>query len=163
MTTPRGKTPRCKLCNEWVDKTLDHEKTSQGYFHRECFNIKSMESQHYKELIAYICDTLNMQRPSDIITAQIKRFKEKNGMKYKGMEMTIRYLFEIEGFSFAEHTTSGIQMIEWYYDKARHYYVNAQEAVNSFDGVTIDNKPKVIVVKRQPRNSSKKFINMEEL
>lgn len=160
----KGKTPKCKHCGEWVDKSLnDHVHNNKGYFHNACHEIASVDGQHYKELIEYICNSFNMKAPAPIILAQIKHFKEKKGMKYKGMEMTIRFLLEVEQFAFLEIYASGIQMVEWYYNKARAYYTDQHNAINSFKGVVIDNKPEVLVLKRNNKNSSSKKIKIEEL
>lgn len=163
--TSRGKTPKCKHCGQWVDKSLnDHTQNNKGYYHNSCFTIASVDGQHYKELIEYICNSFNMKAPAPIILAQIKHFKEKKEMKYKGIEMTIRYLLEVEQFAFLEIYASGIQMVEWYYNKARAYYMNQHSAVESFVGVEIHNKPeKIMVLKRNKKNSTSKQIKIEEL
>lgn len=164
MTTAKGKTPKCQVCREWVDKSLnDFEKTSKGYYHNECYAPIAMDSQHYKELIAYICDTFSFTKPPEIILTQIKRFREKKEYKCKGMEMTIRYLIEIKEFVFTDITTSGVQMIEWAYDEARQYYVDQQNAMESFKGAVIDITPERFTIKRNSKDSSKKLINIEDL
>lgn len=164
MTTAKGKTPKCKYCEEWVDKSLEqHVYHSNRYYHKECFEIVNPDGQHYKELIACICDNFNMKAPSGIILAQIKHFTDKKNMKYKGIQMTIEYLLTIEGFTFDEIHTSGIQMVEWYYAKARAYYESAYTAIDSFKGKDLYQEPEIIILKRNVKNSSKKKINIEEL
>jgi len=163
MTTAKGKTPKCKYCEGWVDKKLDHEKTSKGYYHRQCYEITSTDGQHYKELIAFICESFNMQKPTMLIVSQIKNLKEKKGMKYKGMEMTIKYLLEVKGFEFSEIHSSGIQMVEWYYEQTKQHYMDLDKAEKSFKGIEINNKPERIVLKREVRQSNKNLINIEEI
>lgn len=168
MATTRGKTPRCKYCNEWVDKTLEHEKTSKGYYHKPCHDVVSTEGQHYKELCEVIQNRLGVDfsknYPRDMIVTQIKRFKEKKEYKYKGIEMTLHYLLDVKGKTFHDIDESGIQLVEWFYDETREYYVNIQEVLESFVDAKIDNTPEVIKIKRNSHNSGvKKLINMEEL
>lgn len=164
MATVKGKTPKCQVCKEWVDKSLnDFEKTSKGYYHNACYQTVAQDGQHYKELIAYICDSFKLSRPPEIVLAQLKNFKEKKNMKYKGMQMTLQYLIEIEGLFFTDIHKTGVQIIEWSYDKARIYYENEYYALESFKGAEINNTPERFVLKRDKRNSSKKLINIEEL
>lgn len=164
MATVRGKTPKCQACKEWVDKSLnDFTKDSKGYYHNSCYNVVAEQGQHYKELIAYICDSFNMQKPTMLIVSQIKHLKEKKGMKYKGMEMTIRYLLEVKGFEFSEIHTSGIQMVEWYYEQTKQHYMDLDKAEKSFKGIEINNKPQRIMLKRDTRKNESKLINIEEI
>ena len=164
MTAVNGKTPKCQVCKEWVDKSLnDFEKTSKGYYHNACYHTVAQDGQHYKELIAYICDTFGLSRPPEIVLTQLKHFKEKKGIKYKGMEMTLQYLVEVVGLHFTDIHKSGVQIIEWHYDKARIHYENEYYAIESFKGAKIDNTPEKITLKRDSRNSSVKLINIEEL
>lgn len=164
MTAVKGKTPKCQVCKEWVDKSLnDFEKTSKGYYHNACYQTVAQDGQHYKELIAYVCDSFNLSKPPEIVLTQIKHFKEKKNMKYKGMEMTLRYLIEIEGLFFTDIHKSGIQIIEWNYDKARMHYENEYYAVESFNNVVLDTTPERFTLKRDERNSSRKLINIEDL
>jgi len=163
MTTVKGKTPKCKHCKEWVDKSQnDFFKNSTGYYHNSCYQLISVEKQHYKELVDYIAYVYKIKAPTDWMFKQIKEFKDAQGFTYKGMEFTLRYLVEVEYKELLDPSEAGIGIIGFYYYKARKYYSDMEEVKESGRNKNIDLTEEIVYVKR-PTHNKRKQIRIEDI
>lgn len=152
-TAKKGKTPKCKHCGEWVDKSLNlHVYHSNRYYHQACYEIVHMQATHYKELIEYICNLYGIDAPTGWHIKQIQVFKDEYNYTYKGMELTLRFITEVEKKTMLDASEAGIGLIRFYYLKASKYYGNLAEAMESFDGTPIDVSPTIYVRKRKSTN-----------
>lgn len=165
---------KCPHCEERGDRDY-MTKIKSRYWHPECIvaqredNIVlkdapvntqgSTPEQEYRELISYICNKYNIDRPTGQILKQIKSFKEDFEYRYKGMELALRYFFDIEENSVKDDT--GIGIVPYVYDRAKRFHAKKIEITNSFT----DEEPEVRVFKsRRPESKrGKKQINMDEL
>ncbi len=164
MAAQRGKTPKCKWCGEWVDKTLNQfNKTNNGYYHNNCYQAFLLNKQHYEELCEYVSKIYHISYPHGFMLKQIKEFKEKRGYTYKGMELTLRYMYEIENKYTLDASESGLGLIPFYYDKARKHYSNMREVSKHASDIEIDNKAKIIYLKPEKKEANKKLIDMNRL
>lgn len=165
MTTkPKGKTPKCKWCNEWVDKSLnDHTKTNVGYYHNPCYQQFELNKQHLKELHDYISKVYNVEFPTGWMLKQIKEYKTKRNYTYKGMELTLRFIYEVENKYLREASDSGLGLIPYFYEKAKQYYINLYSVTQSATNIEIDNTSEIIYLKPPTNKKKNKLINIDEL
>jgi len=164
MTEPKRRTPRCKACQEWVDKSLNqHTQKSTGYYHNECLIVIEREAQHYKDLIEYVVNLYRIKAPTGWMTKQIKEYKEQKHYTYVGMEYTLRYMYEVERVELLEAKDSGLGLIPFYYEKARYYYANMAEIKASMREIKVDNTPEIIYLDRPQVKRRNKKINIQDI
>lgn len=96
-----------------------------------------------------------------LIKTQIKRLREKEGLKYKGMKLTLEYMTNVEGVTLGE---KGVGLLPYYYDKAREWFVEnlkKQEQIKDFE---IKEAVVVVAVSRnEQKYKNEKLLNMEDL
>lgn len=166
MTTqkPKGKTPKCKWCGEWVDKSLnDYSKTNVGYYHNQCYEQFELNKQHMSELNSYISKIYNVEFPTGWMLKQIKEYKDNRKYTYKGMELTLRFICEVENKYLREASDSGLGLIPYYYEKAKQYYINLYSVTKSAESVEIENKAEIVYLKPPDNKKKNKLINIESL
>lgn len=133
------KCPKCEIKLPKNEAIL-HKKR---YYHAECYDqllVKErkkteekklkqqgkVQNQHgsssdYKSLVEYICkDLYGWNRPSGMILKQIKQFHEEYDYTYKGMELTLRYFFNI--LDNKVDKDKGIGIIPFVYEDATKQY-----------------------------------------
>jgi hypothetical protein len=122
---------RCK--NEVENET--RIKYKNRYYCPECYKVmeeekkenKSTDSQQYRDLVAYICTTFNLEAPTGMILKQIQNYKKAYNYNYAGQAYTIWYCKEIlNNFNKEQLMLYGIYVVKKYYDDAKNYY-NKQE------------------------------------
>src|SRR5690606_26192640 len=127
VTENKGRMPKCKSCGEAVDKSLDDfTKNYKGYYHNSCYEVIQVENQFRTELTEYISEIYRVEFPTGWMLKQIKEYKEKRGYTYKGMELTLRYMYEVEKLNRLEAHEAGLGMIPYYYEKTKQYYTNLE-------------------------------------
>lgn len=165
MATVKGKTPKCKWCGEWVDKSLnDFNKTSVGYYHNQCYETYQLNKQYREELNEYVAIIYSIEFPTGWMLKQIKEYVEKRNYTYKGMELTLRYIYEVENKYLRDASESGLGLIPYYYEKAKQYYSSLEEVSKYASNVEIDNESEIIYI--QPSSNkkrNKKLIDMNSL
>ena len=88
------------------------------------------ESQHYRELIDYVCELYGISAPHGIMLRQISDFKRDYDFTYKGMQLTLYFFHEIEGNDINEG--GGIGIIPFVYHRATEFYRTRQELRKNF-------------------------------
>lgn len=141
------RTVKCPYCEEQIDRnTEDFTQHSNRYFHKECFNQRQEEIEERNrprnDLIDYICELHNLQRPNGFILRQIKEFEEEYGYTLKGIEFSLRYFHDIEGNPVVERT--GIGIVPHVYEDAKRYYSNIARIRSIASESEFDNTPQVI-------------------
>ena len=160
----KGKSPKCKQCLEWVDKSLDDFTFKSGrYFHNSCMAQIESDTEHYKSLVDYVIALYQVSAPTGWMFKQIKEYKDKRGYTYIGMEYTLRFMYEVENVHLLEAKDSGLGLIPFYYEKAKYYYANMAEIKASLRDVKIDNTPEICYVDRPSKKRRNKKINIEDL
>lgn len=161
---PKGKAPKCKWCNKIIDRTNNNFiKTNKGYYHNDCYNQFELNKQHMNELYAYICEIYKIECPTGQMFKQIKEYKEKRNYTYKGMELTLRYICEVEKKQLRNAAESGLGLIPFYYEKAKQYYINLYSVQKSFKNIEINNKVEILYLNPPKTKRKNKLINIESL
>lgn len=164
MTANKGKTPKCKWCGQWVDKSLNQfNKVSAGYYHSNCYHAFLQSKQDRQDLSDYVAQIYSIEFPTGWMLKQIKEYKEKRNYTYKGMELTLRYIYEIENKYLREASESGLGLIPYYYEKAKKYHMNIREVTKSASNAEINNEAEIIYLKPTKRKVNKKLIDMNSL
>lgn len=164
MTTTKGRRPKCKQCGEWVDKSLeDFTHYRNCYYHNACYEMISNTGNSYQDLIKYAIDLDKIKKPTGKMMQQFKRYREHHKYTNTGMEYTLRFMNEIEHVQLREKFDSLVDLIPYYYEKARRYYANMAEIEASLKNVKIDNTPEIIYLTRPERKRRNKKINIEDL
>ena len=164
MATTRGKTPKCKWCGEWVDKSLnDFNKNSTGYYHNNCYQAFELNKQHREELSEYVAKIYRIEFPTGWMLKQIKEYKEKRNYTYKGMELTLRFIYEIENKYLREASETGLGLIPYYYEKAKQYYTTMREVSRYANNVEINNQEEIIYIQPEKKKPNKRLIDMNSL
>jgi hypothetical protein len=115
-----AKQVKCPYCNQYLNKE-DAYEYKKRYYHQSCFDTWQLESEHRKELLAYICEIYKLEAPTGMMLKQIKDFKDELHYKYKGMELALRYFYETLGNSVQSGT--GIGIVPFVYEDAKRHYI----------------------------------------
>ncbi|MEJ7218430.1 hypothetical protein [Staphylococcus gallinarum] len=167
---------KCPHCSVKDDKAK-MSKQGNRYWHKSCIEaheiekeankteetkIKERDIEERKALIEYIMDLFHLDKPSGMILKQIKEFHdEPYYYRYKAIQMTLEYFFEIKNNSV--RNARGIGIVPYVYDDASDFYKNLMR-INSADEIKKQEK-KVIHIKvdKNTNRRNKKVINMENL
>src|SRR5699024_1314564 len=161
---------KCPQCGEMMDREGKIPVKSR-FYHPECIEdlrkqnaegakgltLSSSESEN-AELIAYIGEKYEIPRPKGMILKQIKTYKEDFGYRYKGMELALRFFYDLEGNHVRDD--AGVGIIPYVYDRAKNFYARRIELQNSLT----DEEPEERVFKTRERSTdNKRQIDMNEL
>lgn len=141
---------KCPECGERFDRdNTPSQKIGNRWYHLDCIqavrerNKEMAENPHKvdtesrgeendrRELIRYICEKYDMKKPSGMILKQIKSFKDEFEYTYKGMELSLRFFFDVEKNGVKEDT--GIGIIPYIYDRATKYHMNIIKVQQSIE------------------------------
>ena len=150
--------PKCKLCGEQVDKDLLHVKVSAGYYHEECYEKFELQKQHRKELSDYVSYIYKIDYPTGWMMKQIKEYKEERNYTYKGMELTLRYMYEVENLKILKASDSGLGLVPYYYEKAKQHYIEKQQAKKSMKDFNHVTEVETIYIEKPLTRTSKKVM-----
>lgn len=154
---------KCPHCEEQLYRREAIKHANGRYYHEECYEESRSESDHYKELVNYICDDLyNIKRPTGMMLMQIKRFREEFDYKYKGMELTLRYFYEILGNKVDKDT--GLGIIPYIYEKAAEQYTQSlkiRESVENFNSSEV--KENTVYIDTANKNRKSKAIDIDSI
>ena len=153
---------KCPYCNQYFKRSTEKFIYDKGrYWHEDCHNIQIGEKKKYekdkRELIAYIEKLLN-KKVDARIHKQIKTFVEDYGYKYKGIQLTLEYFFELKG-NLVSKAQGGIGIVPYVYEEAKQYYMMKDQVVENLDnieGSPVTNKKVVI---KDPTKQEKYKIN----
>lgn len=182
---PRNKV-KCPVCEVKFDRNcVEFVAKNNRYYHTDCFEkleeveaknklekkvVKKSkastntdkETEDYKELISYICQLREEQRPSMAVLAQIKRYKEF-GYTYAGIKMSLEYFHVLKGNPVLKD--KGIGIVESVYDTAKEYYQKRYETLLKNSEVEYEKieyhygRPAHLLEKKHEQ----KLINLEEI
>lgn len=159
---PDRRRVKCPYCEEWLERGNSIRHKNGRYFHPECFEKNRDESNHYKELISYVCELYGLDRPTGQILRQIKIYKEDPELNYtyKGMELTLRYFYEILGNKPREG--DGVGIIPHQYHNATQQYIKQMKINDSIDNIK-NSKKTVVYVSPKKQSRKKNLIDMDSL
>lgn len=157
--------PKCRYCKEDVVDKEQAVKKGSTWIHLKCEDAeeeyKEANKSMYRKLLDYINDLY--ENPNfPVIVKQIKDMTENKGFKEGGILMTLKYIYEIEGFSVQEDR--GIGLVEYKYDEAKRYYEQQTEIRQLGDEFDFTYKPIVMTKNPQLDNRvNREPIDMDKL
>jgi predicted RNA-binding Zn-ribbon protein involved in translation (DUF1610 family) len=149
----------CKGCGKKLQPEEKHIHSSKTYC-EECFKKIERDSTEYKQLIEFICNNYELEKPTGFMLKQIKELRTEYGYSYAAMTYTLWYCKEILNKSLIEKY--GVALIKHYYDEAKDYYSQQErlkEQINKLSDVEVKTK----VVKCTSMNSNKKSASLIDL
>lgn len=154
----------CKQCREKFDKEELITVGGQNYC-KKCAIIKEQNKKDRKELHHYINEIYNITMPTGKMLKEIKNYEE-NGLKLKGMLLTLKYCKEVLNMDF--HPKFGLAIISYHYDAAKNDFMKKNQlAMQKIDYNKINKREKIYITKENlgPKNcyKEKKLINMEDI
>lgn len=152
----------CKGCNKQLEPEEKYIHCSKTYC-SICYEKVKRESEEYKQLIKYICDNYEIDRPTGLMLKQIKEYKDEYSYTYGGISYTLWYLKEIQNKEFI--TMYGVSLVKFCYDEAKNYYLHQEEIKKSMEA---NGKAEIItkIVKMNRNNTTKQnntLIDLENL
>lgn len=154
---------KCPHCNTSLPRGEAVRHTNKRYYHKECYKVATKESRHYKELIEYICKIYNLEKPTGQIVKQIKMYKEDPELNYtyKGMELTLKYFYEI--LDNKPREGDGVGIIPRVYEKATEQYINKLEVTKSLQDLEEEKIIHVYINDIEKDKSKDKIIDIDNL
>ena len=129
---------KCPYCNQYFRRSSEQFIYDKGrYWHEECHKLnlgeKSKTDSDRRELLAYIEKLLNKKIDARILK-QIKTYTEDYGYKYKGIQLTLEYFFELKG-NLISKAQGGIGIVPYVYEEAKKYYMMKNQVSESLDAL----------------------------
>lgn len=160
---------KCPRCGEQMDRE-GKVKIKTRFYHPACIEDMRKENlegekqeksneNDYAALIKYICDKYDLQRPTGQILKQIKSFKDEYGYKYKGMELALRYFFDLEENTVKDDT--GVGIIPYVYERAKNFYIHKIEIENNLPDEEVEIRS--FKSRKVESNRGKKQIDLDEI
>lgn len=116
----------CKECNKEIrDSNFYYDDINDNYYcSRKCYQ-KLIEKEKEKEDKKVLIDTINrifrLSQPSVRMFAEIKRFKEKEGLTYKQISSILHYIYDVKKVN---PYTESLYLVSNYKDEAKKYYLD---------------------------------------
>lgn len=156
--------PCCQYCKKEIEDKKSAIKKSNKYYHKECYNKLQTEKDEnksdYEKLIDYIYKLYNGNIPV-FIFKQIKDYVNEYGMKYSGILLTLKYIYEELKMSFDEE--NGIGMVVYKYSECSKEWQRQQEINKAIEEFEFEEKEVVVNKRIDNKQWSKvKEINMED-
>lgn len=136
-----GRISTCKICGKQILKDEKKYKHNNKTYCKTCHEQYELDKNKYKNLIAYICEIFDLEKPTGIILKQIKDLKDECGYNYSGMQYTIWYYINI--LNKQPSLKYGISFIKYNYEKASNYWIEQNNIKSSCNEVA-EIKTKVI-------------------
>lgn len=152
---------KCKYCEESIPKG-EGIKHGGRYYHPDCLEEYRKQVDDRASLIEYVCNLLDLEKPTGLILMQIKRFHEEFGYTYKGMELTLKYFYEILDNEVREG--DGIGIIPYVYEDATQQYIR-QRKINESARNKENHKrvERVVYISPRSKTKKKKLIEIDDL
>lgn len=159
-----GRPAKCKFCGKLIEDKANATKKSNGWWHNECLKEKEKQKNEnksdYEKLIDYIYELYNGNIPV-FIFKQIKDYVNEYGMKYSGILLTLKYIYEELEMPFDEE--NGIGMVVYKYSEAKNEWLKQREIDKAIEEFEFEEKEVVVNKKIDNKQWSKvKEINMED-
>lgn len=151
----------CPKCKEKLNP-LDENAVDMGTatYHKTCYEKIQREQENRDNLYNYISVLYDIEFPTGFMMRQIAEYYGKRGYSYKGMLVTLKYIYEVERLPVLKGT--GVGLISSYYERAKVYYKKIHLAGESAQTVAIDNTPRKIKVFKENNNMKKKKYNLSD-
>ena len=159
-----GRPAKCKWCGELIENKSNATKKSNGWWHNNCLEEKEKQKNEnksdYEKLIDYIYELYDGNIPV-FVFKQIKDYVNEYGMKYSGILLTLKYIYEELEIPFDEE--NGIGLVVYKYSECSKEWQRQQEINKAIE--EFEFKEKEVVVNKKINNkqwSKVKEINMED-
>jgi len=137
---------KCKDCGKSLQPEEKHIHSSKTYC-ITCYEKIAQSSNEYKQLIKYICDNYEIERPTGLMLKQIKEFKDEFLYTYGGIIYTLWYVKEILNKEFI--ILYGVAIVKFYYDEAKTFYLHQEEIKKSMEvNGKVEVKTKIVKINR---------------
>lgn len=153
---------KCPYCDVKLPRGEAIQHTNKRYYHKECYEEWRGQADSRGLLIEYIMKLYGIKKPTGMMLMQIKRFHEEFDYTYKGMELTLRYFYEILGNNMRDG--DGIGIIPYMYEEATQQYIQQLKINESIEGFEESEKMSVYISpNRERRGNRYKVIDIESL
>lgn len=164
MTKKKDTRPvKCPYCEDRLPRGEAIRHTNGRYYHKDCYEEATAESRHYKELIETICEIWGIDKPTMQMLMQIKRYKEdpnpETRCTYKGMELTLRYFYDLLGNN--PRDGDGVGIIPWMYHEARDHHARIIEIQKDMEDFNTNKEEKKIVITRPQRRGTRRATKID--
>jgi hypothetical protein len=154
---------KCYYCSNLIDRTKEEfgQLSSGRYTHKECFDENQQATTDRQKLLAYIDELFGKRVNFGVVTKQIKNYIDNYNYSYSGIHGTLYYCYAIKKQEI--NKAEGIGLVPYYYNEARRYWLQVNNAKNQDLTFRID-KRKVTITSplRNPLIRSKP-LTLEEL
>lgn len=146
----------CPRCKEKLNP-LDEDAVDMGTatYHVGCYEKMEREKKNREELYDYVSILYNIEFPTGFMMRQIAEYYSKRGYSYKGMKMTLKYIYEVERLPVLQGT--GLGLIPSYYERTKQYYKKIHSAGVSAENIKISREPRMIKVVEEKIQRRKKY------
>jgi hypothetical protein len=121
---------KCYYCSELVyrDKEEFGQLSSGRYTHKICFEENQQATADRQKLLAYIDELFGARVNFGVVTKQIKNYIDTYKYSYSGIHGTLYYCYAIKKQEI--NKAEGIGLVPYYYNEARRYWLQVQNAKN---------------------------------
>lgn len=161
--------PRLSTCKGCGKKLQPNEKLihSGKSYCDKCYEGVLRDAEEYKQLMKFICDNYEINKPTGLMLTQIKYLKNDLNYTYGGMAYTLWYCREI--LEKPLKVEYGVSLIKYYYEEAEKFYLQqekiSQQMIKMKD-VKLSTKvikSNKIINKTKVNESKNSLINIENL
>lgn len=151
----------CKGCGKQLQPEEKHIHSSKTYC-SICYEKVKRESDEYKQLIKYICEIYEIDRPTGLMLKQLKEYKDEYSYSYGGILYTLWYLKEILNKEFI--VLYGVSLVKFCYDEAKNYYIHQEEVKKSMEtNGKVGIITKIVKMKRHTTKKNNSLIDIGTL
>lgn len=152
---------KCKGCNKELDIS-ERKILSNKTYCIECYDSKIREKENYDNLISWICNYFNNDRPNGLILKQIKEYKDTFQYTYGGIAYCLWYITSIKGVKL--DIKYGIALVKFEYENSKNYFLQQQSISESVKNIEPPVKvTKIIKVKANRKSNDKFLLNIDDL
>jgi len=155
---------KCPGCNEWfireeTEYIFDEKK--KRYFHKECYESVSNISSDRESLYTYMCKLFGYEYVMPYIKKQINEMIEEYNFTFKGIELTLDYMYRIEKMN-KEKANGGVALVPRFYNKAKDLYIRKMEIQES-KSLNYETVELTVIIGKERKRTKGKLINIGEL
>lgn len=157
------RTAKCKRCGKDLYPEERYKHNSKNYC-KDCYDIVTKEAEDYKNLIAYICEIFEIDKPTGFILKQIKNYKTEFEYGYAAMQYTLWYCKEIENYTF--NLKYGIYMVKQHFIDAKEYYTHQERMIKKVKSLSENDIHKIKLINESSishKNNNSSLVNLTSL
>jgi hypothetical protein len=117
--------------------------------------VQERDKEDRASLISYICELYKLEYPTGMILKQIKNYIEVNKYKYKGIELALKFFYEIQDNPV--NFDGGIGIVQYCYEAAKQDYIKRMKIAESIDNLQPNEEITVYIDLSATKRKSKKI------